>query len=125
MTWQEVSWTDVMEGDTVRLVGQPGTDSVVDSVSLPHNWHSKVVWEKRVEDYPNGTQQWKSVVEPHERWEVHVRLKGRPGLLTFAPDARVELLNDDALHARRLAAVLAAFPTSTSVVRNPIIEWNS
>ena len=44
--------------------------------------------------------------------------------LTFTPDGAVELLADDAFHARRLAAMLAAFPASTPVEVNPAREWN-
>jgi hypothetical protein len=123
--WITVTWTEVMAGDHVRMVGAPESAAVVESIT-PDPWrgHSKTVWEKRVEDYPNGAQQWKHVVEPDEHVDVFVRLVGRDGLLKFAPDGAVELLADDTFHARRLAVMLDAFPTSTPVLPNPARDWN-
>jgi hypothetical protein len=122
--WIEVTWAEVMEGDHVRMVGQPASEAVVKTISDPWRGHSETVWEKRVEDYPNGAQQWKHVIVPHEHVDIFVTLEGRAGQLKFAPSAAVELLADDAFHARRLAVMLAAFPASTPVLPNPARDWN-
>jgi hypothetical protein len=116
--WIEVTWVEVMAGDHVRMVGAPESAAVVESIT-PDPWRGHT---KSREYWVDGKA--RDFVEPHEHLDVFVRLVGRGGLLKFAPDGAVELLADDAFHARRLAVMLDAFPTSTPVLPNPARDWN-
>lgn len=117
--WIEVTWAEVMQADHVRVIGLPDSESVVQDVSSPwrgHAQHETKISQRTGKPY--------DIITAHEHVDVFIRLAGRPGLLTRQPLDRVELLADDAFHARRLAAMLAAFPTSTPVLPSPAREWN-
>jgi hypothetical protein len=117
--WIEVTWTEVMEGDHVRMVGQPESEAVVKTISDPWRGHATVL-----RTWVDDASKERDVIGPHEHVDIFVTLEGRAGQLKFPPSAAVELLADDAFHARRLAVMLAAFPASTPVPPNPARDWN-
>lgn len=117
--WIEVTWAEVMEGDHVRMVGQPASEAVVATISDPWRGHAK--YETKISQRTGKPY---DIIEAHEHVDIFVTLEGRAGQLKFSPSAAVELLADDAFHARRLAVMLAAFLASTPVLPNPARDWN-
>lgn len=117
--WTEVTWLEVMGGDTVRLPGRPDSEALVDSVSSPQRGHARMSRTYVRDDGKTG-----DVIEAHEHVECTVQLAGRDKKLFFAPSAAIELLMDDAFFLRR-ALVIARELNATPIPHDPIAEWNA
>src|SRR3954471_4797559 len=78
--WIEVTWTEVMEGDHVRMVGQPASEAMVKTISDPWRGHAK--YETKISQRTGKPY---DIIEAHEHVDIFVTLEGRAGQLKFAP----------------------------------------